>query len=162
MRDDDAADDTVADIDAEPEGESIVRASWIGTAAFGVTAALGAAVPALDFLAFLLSLALFAAGTGAFFVAYARAVSRSRTDKVGVMAMFFLEGKVAPRPVRRNLLGSFAVQILVAFAAAAARPNTSLAFGILVPVYGLALAGLWGARYGVFPERTPRRGRGQG
>lgn len=147
--------------DPETQGEAIVRASWVGTAAFGVTAALGAAVPAVDFVPFLLSLALFTAGTVAFFLAYARAVSRSRTDKVGVMALFFLEGRVAPRPVRRNLLGSFAVQILVAVAVAAARPNTSLAFGILVPVYGLALAGLWGARYGVFPDRTPRPGRAQ-
>lgn len=153
---------TEPETDDDPQGEAIVRASWIGTAAFGVSAALGAAVPALDFLPFLLSLALFAAGTVAFFLAYARAVSRSRIDKVGVLAMFFLEGKVAPRPVRRNLLGSFALQILVAMAAAAARPNTSLAFGVLVPVYGLALAGLWGARHGAFPERTPRPGRSRG
>ena len=148
--------------DGDMQGEAIVRASWIGTAAFGVTAALGVAVPAVDFVPFLLSIALFAAGTVAFFMAYARAVSRSRTDKVGVMALFFLEGRVAPRPVRRNLLGSFVVQIVVAVAVAAARPNTSLAFGILVPVYGLALAGLWGARHGVFPERTPRPGRARG
>jgi hypothetical protein len=138
------------------EGERIVRASWLGTAAFGVTAAVGALLPFADLLALLVSLVLFAAGAVAFLFAYARAVARSRTEQVGVMALFFLEGKVAPRPVRRLLLGSFAVQVLVAGATAAVRPNTSLAFGILVPVYGLALAGVWGAHHGTFPPRQPK------
>src|SRR5439155_114318 len=41
---------------------------------------------------------------------------------------------------------------------AARRPNTSVVFGILVPVYGLAMCGLWSARYGTFPRRRPARG----
>lgn len=138
------------------DGERVVRASWTGTAVFGVTAAVGALVPAADLPALVVSLVLFAAGTAAFFVAYGRAVVRSRTEQVGVMALFFLEGNVAPRQVRRLLLGSFAVQIAVAAATAAVRPNTSLAFGILVPVYGLALAGVWGAYHGTFPPRQPK------
>lgn len=142
---------------AEPiEGERIVLASWLGTGAFGVTAGIGALLPSADLLALLTSLVLFVAGTVAFFVAYAHAVGRSRTDQVGVMAVFFLEGSVAPKRVRRLLLGSFAVQVLVAAVTAAARPNTSLAFGILVPVHGLALAGVWGARHGTFPPRRPK------
>lgn len=136
------------------ERDPIVTASWVGTAAFGVTSALGAVVSALDVVALAVALVLFAAGTVAFFVAYATAVGRSRTDKIGVMAMFFLEGRVAPKPTKRLLLTAFAVQVLVAVAVAAARPNTSLAFGILAPVYGLALAGLWGARHGTFPARA--------
>jgi hypothetical protein len=135
------------------EGEGIVRASWLGTAAFGVTSGLGAVLPAFDIVALAVALLLFAAGTAAFAAAYVRAVSRSRTDRIGVPALFFLEGSVAPRPVRRLLMGSFLAELLVAVAVAAVRPNTSLAFGILVPVYGLSLAGLWGARHGAFPER---------
>jgi len=141
------------------DGERIGRASWLGTAAFGVTAAIGALVPEADVLALVVALALFVIGTVAFFVAYARAVDRSRTEQVGVLALFFLEGAVAPKPVRRLLLGSFVVQIAVAAATAAARPNTSLAFGILVPVYGLSLAGVWGAYHGTFPPRQPKAGR---
>ena len=61
--------------------------------------------------------------------------------------------------MRRRLLGSFAVEVAVALATAGARPFTSLAFGLLVPVYGLGLAGLWAARYGTFGPRqsTPPR-----
>jgi hypothetical protein len=29
-----------------------------------------------------------------------------------------------------------------------------VAFGILVPIFGLGLAGLWGARHGVFEARS--------
>lgn len=136
-----------------PEDDRIVTASWLGTAAFGVTSALGAVVSALDVVALLVALLLFTAGTVVFFVAYAKAIARSRTEKLGVMAMFFLEGRVAPKPTRRLLMGSFLTEIAVAVAVAVARPNTSLAFGILVPVYGLSLAGLWGALHGSFPER---------
>ena len=135
------------------KGEAIVRASWIGTAAFGATSGVAAVLKAFDVVALVVALALFVAGTVAFVAAYARAVSRSRTEQIGVLALFFLEGQVAPTPVRRLLLGSFLVEVLVAVGLAAARPNTSLAFGILVPVYGLSLAGLWGARYGSFRAR---------
>jgi hypothetical protein len=137
----------------QANGDRIVQASWAGTALFTVTAGLAvvarwAAGPAL-----VVAVVLFAAGVAAFVAAYVRAVSRSRTDQIAPMALFFLEG-CAPPPVRRQLLGSAAVEVAVALATAAARPNTSLAFGILVPVYGVALAGLWGARHGRFARRA--------
>lgn len=135
-------------------GERIVRASWIGTAVFGVTSGVGAVLSSFDVVALAVALLLFTAGVAAFVAAYAKAVSRSRTEQIGVMSLFFLEGAVASKPVRRLLLGSFLVEVLVAVAVAAARPNTSLAFGILVPVYGLSLAGLWGAHHGTFRPRT--------
>ena len=133
-------------------GGSIVAASWIGTTVFAATSALGTAAEQLDVAALVVALAMFAAGTVVFFVAFARAVTRSRTDEIGVMNLFFLD-RSAPRPVRRSLLASLAVEIATAIAAAAVRPNTSLAFGILAPVYALSLMGLYGARHGVFPKR---------
>ena len=45
----------------------------------------------------------------------------------------------------------------VALGAAIARPYSSLAAGTLTPLYGLALCGLWAARYGTFPPRPPAR-----
>ena len=36
-------------------------------------------------------------------------------------------------------------------AAASIRPFTAVAFGILAPMLGLGLMGLWGARHGRFP-----------
>lgn len=139
-------------------GNSIVAASWIGTVVFAAASALGAAAPQTDAGALVVALVLFAAGTVIFFVAFARAVARSRTDEIGVMNLFFLDHS-APRPVRRSLLASLGVQIATAVAAAALRPNTSLAFGILAPVYGLSLMGLYGARHGVFPARTEKAGK---
>jgi hypothetical protein len=88
--------------------------------------------------------------------AYATAVNRSRTDAIGIGGLFFLAGDVAPDTVRRNLLAALAAQTGVALVTAAARPFTSLAFGVLVPVYGLALTGLWAARRGRFEPRATR------
>ena len=140
-----------------PSRDPIVRASWIGTAVFTATAVAAVATRAVTIPAAAVALGLFAAGIGIFFWAYAIAVNRSRTDAIGIGGLFFLAGtETAPQGVKRALLASLAAQTVVALATAAARPFTTLAFGVLVPLYGLALTGLWGARHGRF---GPRRGR---
>ena len=137
--------------------DPIVRASWIGTAVFTVTAIAAVATRAATIPAAAVALGLFAAGIGIFFWAYAIAVNRSRTDAIGIGGLFFLAGAdTAPSNVKRSLLAALATQTVVALATAGARPFTTLAFGVLVPLYGLALTGLWGARHGRF---GPRRGR---
>jgi hypothetical protein len=140
-------------------GAGILRASWTGTAAFGVTAVAGAAAQGvLSWLAFAVAVTLFVIGCVVFVWAYAVAVRRSRTDEIAVAGLYLLSGST-PKPVRRQLLSSLAVEVVVAFATAAARPYTIAATGILVPVYGLGMAGLWAARHGTFAPRqpTPRR-----
>jgi hypothetical protein len=88
-----------------------------------------------------------------YLVAYATAVARSRTDAIGLGALFFLTDGAAPAAVRRSFWLWTSVQVVVGLAAAAARPFTPVAFGVLAPIVGLGLMGLWGARHGVFPER---------
>jgi hypothetical protein len=97
--------------------------------------------------------ALFLVGVVAFLWAYGTAVARSRTLTIGIGGLYFLSGS-APTDVRRRLLGALALQVVVAVVTAAVRPYTAVAFGILVPVFGLGLAGLWGARHGSFPPRV--------
>jgi hypothetical protein len=152
-------------VSAPPPGQGLIRLSWIGTVVFvaatGVALVTGAGQAAL----IVVSIVLFLAGAGAFAAAYLIAVGRSRYDAIGMGGLFFLAG-TAPRSVQRHLLGSFAVELVVALATAsvglamapveAANP---LAFGILTPLYGLGIAGLWGARYGTF---APRRSAGAG
>jgi hypothetical protein len=139
------------------KGPWIVQASWAGTAAFASTAGLAAVFSGAGIVALSVALALFVAGCAAFAAAYARAVGRSRVEEISVLELFLLAG-AAPAGVRRHLLGAVVVQVVVALASAGVRPNTSLAFGILVPVYGLGLAGLWGARHGTFPPRRRKSG----
>ena len=134
--------------------DRIVTASWAGTAAFVVTASGAVASAGMRPVATIVALALFAAGTVVFLWAYAIAVNRSRTDAIGIGGLYFLAGETAPASVRRQLMAALAVQVVGALATASARPFTSLAFGILVPVYGLGLAGLWGARHGRFGSRA--------
>lgn len=142
--------------------DPILRSSWTGTVLFTLTAVAAAVTPAARVPAAATALALFAAGIVAFLWAYAVAVARSRTDAIGIGGLFFLAGReTAPSGVKRSLLTSLAVQTAVGLATAGARPFTSLAFGVLVPLYGLGLTGLWGARNGTFGPRARGRGRGR-
>jgi hypothetical protein len=132
----------------------IVKASWAGTAVFSVTAIAAAISPdTFDVVALAVALILFAVGTVVFLLAFAHAVGRSREVDIGIGGLYFLAGS-APRAVQVHLLGSLCVEVVVAFATASARPFTSLAFGMLVPVYGLGLCGLWGAYHGTFRRRA--------
>jgi hypothetical protein len=135
-------------------GARIVQASWAGTIAFTLTSVLGASNPdPFSGLSSIVSIALFAAGCLVFFAAFARAVSRSRTDDITVATLFLLMGPGTPPEVRRRLLTSLAVEVVVAVAAAAARPFTSQAAGVLAPMWGLSMCGLWAARHGRFEPR---------
>lgn len=136
------------------EGVRIVRASIVGTALFVVTALIGTIDVDLAVVTVVVSLALFAVGAAVFLVAYVKAIARSRYDTIGMGGLFFLAG-TAPRRVQVLLLGCLAVEIVVSLVAASVRIYTPVAFGLLVPMYGLGLAGLWGATYGTFPPREP-------
>ena len=85
--------------------------------------------------------------------AFALAIARSRSDEIAVSSLYLLSG--APPAVRTQLFGSLAVEVIVAFGTAAARPYTIAATAILAPMYALGLCGLWAARYGTFPPRRP-------
>jgi hypothetical protein len=132
----------------------IIKASWAGTAAFAVTAIAATIEPdTFEVAALAVALVLFAIGTVVFLLAFVHAVGRSREVDIGIGGLYFLAGS-APRSVQLHLLGSLGVEVVVAFATASVRPFTSLAFGMLVPLYGLALCGLWGAYHGAFPPRA--------
>lgn len=137
----------------ELEGRPLIITSLAGTAIFTVMAVAAAIVPdTLAGAATVVDLVLFAFGIAAFLSAYAIAIGRSRFDAIGIGGLYFLSGS-APTRVRRLLLGALAVEIVVALATAGARPFSSLAFGILVPMFGLGLSGRWGARFGQFGPR---------
>lgn len=134
-------------------GRSVVVGAWTGTGVFVVSAVLSTLVSSLRIVGVVVALALFAAGCLAFLSAFAAAVERSRTEEIGIGGLYFLAGS-APTSVRWHLLGALAVQVVTAFTTASIRPFTAVAFGILVPMYGLGMAGLWAARHGHFPART--------
>jgi hypothetical protein len=150
---------------ADPSaGRGIVVASWTGTALLAATALAGDIAPhTLEVPALVVAVAMFLGGIGAFFWAYGVAIGRSRESEIGLAGVFGLAGS-APDAVRIRLFGALGVQIAVAVATAAVRLYSTLSFGILAVMWGLGLAGLWGAKYGAFPPRRPeeeRRRRGR-
>lgn len=136
------------------------RVAHVATLVFTVSAAAAAIADtdALDAVAVAVDLLLFGAGCVAFVWSYAIAVRRSRTDEIAVTNLYLLAGEVAPPAVKRQLRMVLAVQVAVALGTAAIRPFSALAFGVLVPVFGLGVTGLWAARHGTFPPRqSPAR-----
>lgn len=133
-------------------GQRLVALSLSGTVAFTVLSVAAVVVDGLEPLALAFDGVLFAIGCAIFLLAIVTATRRSREAEMGIGGLFFLAGS-APRRVRWLLLGSLAAQVVVALTTASLRLFTPLAGGILVPMYGLALTGLWGARYGSFPAR---------
>jgi hypothetical protein len=139
-------------------GRGLVLVDAIGTAVFVVTAVVEAILLErwTELLGVTVALVLFAAGCVAFLLAYARAIQRSRHDEIAVASLFLLAGPAVPGPVKAKLGGLLAAQVVVALATAIVRSFSPLAFGVLVPVFGVGLNGLWAARYGAFPPRRAR------
>jgi hypothetical protein len=129
-------------------GAGIVRTAWVTTAVFAVTAfgdRAGAEV--FELPATVVGVGLFGAGIVVWIVAFVRAVNRSRYEEITLTGLFFLQGS-APRVIQMHLLGALAASIAVAAVTAVEDP-----FAVLQPVFPLALAGLWGSRFGNFPPR---------
>jgi hypothetical protein len=141
-----------------PAGASLVSLDRVGTVALVLTSVGASLLPDVFALVHAgLSLLLFVLGTGALLWGYGIGIGRSRTDLVDIPGLFLLSGPVAPESIRRSFRVALAVQVVVVVAAASIRPFTEVAFGILAPMYGLGLMGLWGARHGEFPPRPPRQ-----
>ncbi len=154
---------------APSAGGRIVLLDVAGTVAFAVTAVLEVVLFRhwTEVVGVTVALVLFALGCAAFLVGYARAVQRSRTDEISVAGLFLLMGPAVPGAVKLRLGLLLAVQVVVGARHRRVRTFTPLAFGMLVPVFGLGLNGLWAARHGRFPPRrvaptapgSPQRGR---
>jgi len=139
----------------------IVRSNILITGVFTVLTSLAAWLftPGLRGMIVAIDLALFAIGCFAFIWSYFSAVQRSRTDEISVAGLFALAGGVAPRRITMVMNSCLAAQVVVGLIGAIVRSSTdgragsTLAFGVLVPIFGLGLNGLWSSRLGVFPPR---------
>ena len=144
--------------EATPDpGEGLVKVAYVGTAALVLSSVAAAIAP--DTFGVVhggFSVFLFVIGTGAMLWAYGLGVSRSRTELVGIPGLFLLADDVAPPSVCRALRGATAVQVVAVIAAASFQPYTEVAFGILAPMFGLGLMGLWAGRYGQFAPRPSK------
>jgi hypothetical protein len=143
----------------------LVRTNVIGTALFVVAEAVAVPMRADRFgqvLIAVVSLVLFAAGVATSLWAYAAALERSRSEEVGVANLYLLTGDTAPPKVKRTMSIALTVQVVVGLVGAivgvaglSEGDLNALAFGALVPMYGLGMNGAWAARYGSYGPRVP-------
>jgi hypothetical protein len=149
-------------------GARTVRLDVAGTAVF--LAALAVAVPLrshrfAQYVIGAVSMALFAVGVVTTLWAYTRALDRSRVEEVGVANLYLLTGTTAPRPVKRAMLGALTVQVVAALVGASVGAAgldkgdlNALAFGVLVPMFGIGMNGVWASRHGTYgPRVSPRQ-----
>lgn len=148
-------------------GSRILWADIAGTAVFITSATAATAIfdGPVKVQGVVVALALFAIGVGAFLWGYWSAVQRSRTHEMSVAELYFLLGSAVPRRVKFIMNGCLVLQTAVALATALVRgstpdaaggsnPGSTLAFGVLVPMLGLGLNGLWAASHGDFGRRA--------
>jgi len=142
-------------------GSILVKCDLVLTSIFvamSIVAAVAFASP-WKTIGVVVSLGCFSVGIVSFLWGYWTAVQRSRTDNISVAALYFLVDNCAPQSVARLMNGALGVQVVVAVATAISRTTTdgrtgsTLAFGVLAPMMGLGLNGLWGATHGTFSPR---------
>ncbi len=131
-------------------GRRIVVASWVSVGIFAVFAAIDAVgVDAFDVPAAVVSLVLFLVSLPVWLYALGLSfVRNARGDDIAIPTLFLFVRGSAPADVRWHLLGALGVSVVIAIVTGFANP-----FGWLVPMLTLGLAGLWGARHGVYPQR---------
>ena len=140
----------------------IIKANIALTVFFVVVTALAVIVfnPVLRNLVAVVDLTLFAIGVATFIWGYFSAVQRSRTDEISVAGLFLLIDKVAPKTIMKMMNSALALQAIIGLSGAIIRgstngkPGSTLAFGVLVPLLGLGLNGLWASKYGIFVARS--------
>lgn len=142
----------------------LVRVNVAGTVLF--VAASAVAVPLKDdrwaqVLIGVVSIVLFAAGIVTSLWAYTQALERSRVQEVGVANLFLLTGPTAPSDVKRLMTAMLVLQVVVALVGASVGASglgegdvNALAFGWLVPMFGIGMNGAWAARYGSYGPRV--------
>jgi hypothetical protein len=135
-----------------PPDEIEIRVDVVGTVVFvamTVAAVFGSDGVRVAFA--VVSAVLFFLGTALTGVAILKAIGRSRTEAISVADLFLVSA--APRATRVWLHGLLGLQVVVSIVGASIRPFTALAFGVLVPMFGLGVNGWWSASRGRFPPR---------
>lgn len=148
---------------SSPRSSALVRLDIAGTLLFLVALAVAVPMRADRFAQVLIgvvSIALFGVGVATSLWSYVSALERSRTEEVGVANLYLLTGPTAPASVKRTMSIALVLQVVAALAGASVGVAglegdqvNALAFGILVPMFGIGMNGMWAARYGSYGPR---------
>jgi hypothetical protein len=141
----------------------VIRLDLAGTAAFLAALSVAVTLRTHRFAQFLIggvSMVLFAIGVTTTLWAYTRALDRSRVEEVGVANLYLLTSETAPKLVKRLMSAALIIQIVAAMAGAwigvvglDKGQLNALAFGVLVPMFGIGMNGVWAARHGSYGPR---------
>ena len=135
-------------------GTRLLRLAWEVTLVFAVLSALTHVLAeSLDLVYAVFSSALFVVGIFLFGLGFWNGVQRSRTELVTLSGLLAASRSNVSSSALRLLWGAVLAQSVIGGVAAGLRPFTQQAFGLLVPMFGIGLAALWGSRHGRFHLR---------
>lgn len=142
----------------------VIRVDVVGTALFLVALFIAVPFRSHRFAQFIIggvSMGLFAIGVATTLWSYAKALERSRVEEVGVANLYLLTGQTAPKPVRRVMTAALTTQVVAAVVGAwigvvglDKGELNALAFGVLVPMFGVGMNGVWAALHGSYGPRV--------
>lgn len=132
-------------------GEASLKVAIVVTVVFALvqTAAVIAPEGFMGGVSVAWSVACFTVGSAVFLWAVWIAAARSRDEPVTVAGVVWLIGTV-PAATARILRSVLLAQVVIAVVTASIRPFSAVAFGVLMPMFGLGQIAWYGARHGVF------------
>lgn len=135
----------------------LIRLNQAVTAAFALTAtATHLSAGSLDVPFAAAAAILSAVGVGFASLGFWNGIQRSRVDDVSLAGLLAVDKSFVPKLARNSIWVANASQIAIAFTAAILRPFTEQAFALLVPMFGIGVATLWGSRFARFHPRDQR------
>lgn len=99
---------------------------------------------------------LSALGVMLFLLGFWNGVQRSRIEDVNLSGLLAVAPSHVGRAAALRIWLVIVAQIAIAATGTALRPFTQQTFGLLVPMFGVGLAALWGSRYAKFHPREDR------
>ena len=146
----------MTDVPTQPDARAdwLLRVNTGATLVFGAVSLLTWAVAeTLDLAYAILCGAVLVVGMALFLLGFWNGVQRSRAEAVTLAGLLGVSTGHVGSVQRRRLWVANLVQVVIAIVFASLRPFSQQAFGLLVPMFGIGLAALWGSRFAVFFER---------
>ncbi len=141
----------------DQHGSSLLRLNlWVTLGFAAVVALTHVTADALDVPFAVLCAVLFLIGIGLSGLGFWNGIQRSRREEVSLAGLLAVDASYVAKRARNAIWVTNVAQIVVAIVAGSLRPFTGQAFALLVPMFGVGIATVWGSRHAVFHRRDDR------
>ena len=141
----------------DQHGSSLLRLNlWVTLGFAAIVALTHVTADTLDVPFAVLCAVLFVIGIGLSGLGFWNGIQRSRLEEVSLAGLLAVDASFVAKSARNAIWITNVAQIVVAIVAGTLRPFTGQAFALLVPMFGVGIATVWGSRHAVFHRRDDR------